>query len=56
MHSSLEVLTPAALVAARPHPKDPIIHGAACARAMQYLAEADFVTGHVLNVDGGYVI
>ena len=26
------------------------------ARAMQYLAEADFVTGHVLNVDGGYVI
>ena len=26
------------------------------ARAMLYLAEADFVTGHVLNVDGGYVI
>ena len=26
------------------------------ARAMAYLAEADFVTGHVLNVDGGYVI
>ena len=26
------------------------------ARAMAYLADADFVTGHVLNVDGGYVI
>ena len=26
------------------------------ARAIQYLAEADFVTGHILNVDGGYVI
>jgi len=26
------------------------------ARAMDYLAEADFVTGHILNVDGGYVI
>lgn len=26
------------------------------ARAMEYLAEADFVTGHILNVDGGYVI
>ena len=26
------------------------------ARAMAYLAEADFVTGHILNVDGGYVI
>ena len=26
------------------------------ARAMVYLAEAEFVTGHVLNVDGGYVI
>ncbi len=26
------------------------------ARAMEYLAEAEFVTGHVLNVDGGYVI
>ena len=26
------------------------------AKAMAYLAEADFVTGHVLNVDGGYVI
>ena len=26
------------------------------AKAMLYLAEADFVTGHVLNVDGGYVI
>ena len=24
--------------------------------AMLYLAEAEFVTGHVLNVDGGYVI
>ena len=26
------------------------------AKAMLYLAEAEFVTGHVLNVDGGYVI
>ena len=26
------------------------------AKAMEYLAEAEFVTGHVLNVDGGYVI
>ena len=26
------------------------------ARAIQYLSEADFVTGHILNVDGGYVI
>ena len=26
------------------------------ARAMAYLADAEFVTGHVLNVDGGYVI
>ena len=26
------------------------------ARAMLYLSEAEFVTGHVLNVDGGYVI
>ena len=26
------------------------------ARAMEYLADADFVTGHILNVDGGYVI
>ena len=26
------------------------------AGAMAYLAEAEFVTGHVLNVDGGYVI
>ena len=26
------------------------------ARAMEYLSEAEFVTGHVLNVDGGYVI
>ena len=26
------------------------------ARAMEYLANANFVTGHVLNVDGGYVI
>ena len=26
------------------------------ARAMEYLAEAEFVTGHILNVDGGYVI
>ncbi len=26
------------------------------ARAMEYLAEANFVTGHILNVDGGYVI
>ena len=26
------------------------------ANAMEYLANAEFVTGHVLNVDGGYVI
>ena len=26
------------------------------AQAMEYLANADFVTGHILNVDGGYVI
>lgn len=26
------------------------------ARAMEYLADAEFITGHVLNVDGGYVI
>ena len=26
------------------------------ARAMEYLTEADFVTGHVLSVDGGYTI
>ena len=26
------------------------------ARAMEYLSGADFVTGHILNVDGGYVI
>ena len=26
------------------------------AKAMEYLANADFITGHVLNVDGGYVI
>ena len=26
------------------------------AKAMEYLADATFVTGHVLNVDGGYVI
>ena len=26
------------------------------AKAMEYLANADFVTGHILNVDGGYVI
>ena len=26
------------------------------ASAMEYLADADFVTGHILNVDGGYVI
>lgn len=26
------------------------------ARAMEYLADADFVTGHILNVDGGYVV
>ena len=25
------------------------------AKAMEYLANAEFVTGHVLNVDGGYV-
>ena len=26
------------------------------AKAMEYLAEAEFITGHVLNVDGGYCI
>ena len=26
------------------------------AKAMEYLADAEFVTGHVLNVDGGYVL
>ena len=26
------------------------------AKAMEYLANAEFVTGHVLNVDGGYVL
>lgn len=26
------------------------------AKAMEYLANAGFITGHVLNVDGGYVI
>ena len=26
------------------------------ARAMEYLAQAEFITGHVLNVDGGYAI
>ena len=26
------------------------------AEAMAYLADAEFITGHVLNVDGGYVI
>lgn len=26
------------------------------ARAMVYLSEADFITGHILNVDGGFVI
>ena len=26
------------------------------AQAMQYLAEAKFVTGHILSVNGGYVI
>ena len=26
------------------------------AKAMEYLANAEFVTGHILNVDGGYVI
>ena len=26
------------------------------AQAMAYLADAEFVTGHILNVDGGYVI
>ncbi len=26
------------------------------AKAMEYLAQADFVTGHVLSVDGGYAI
>ena len=26
------------------------------ARAMEYLAEAEFITGHVLSVNGGYVI
>ena len=26
------------------------------AKAMVYLSEADFVTGHILTVDGGFVI
>lgn len=26
------------------------------AKAMEYLADADFVTGHILNVDGGFAI
>lgn len=26
------------------------------AKAMEYLANADFITGHILNVDGGFVI
>ena len=26
------------------------------AKAMEYLANAEFVTGHVLNIDGGYVL
>ena len=26
------------------------------AKAMEYLADASFVTGHVLNVDGGYIM
>ena len=26
------------------------------AKAMEYLANAEFITGHILNVDGGYVI
>ena len=26
------------------------------ARAMEYLCNAEFITGHVLNVDGGYVL
>ena len=26
------------------------------AKAMEYLADADFITGHVLSVNGGYVI
>ena len=26
------------------------------AKAMAYLADAEFVTGHILNVDGGYVL
>lgn len=26
------------------------------AQAMEYLANAEFVTGHILNVDGGYVL
>ena len=26
------------------------------AKAMEYLAEAEFVTGHILNVDGGFAI
>ena len=26
------------------------------ARAVEYLSDADFVTGHILNVDGGYVM
>jgi NAD(P)-dependent dehydrogenase (short-subunit alcohol dehydrogenase family) len=26
------------------------------AKAMVYLADSDFITGHVLSVNGGYVI
>jgi NAD(P)-dependent dehydrogenase (short-subunit alcohol dehydrogenase family) len=26
------------------------------AKAMAYLADAEFITGHVLSVNGGYVI
>ena len=26
------------------------------AKAMEYLADAEFVTGHILNVDGGYIV
>ena len=26
------------------------------AKAMVYLAEAEFVTGHVLSVNGGYIV
>ena len=26
------------------------------AQAMEYLANAQFVTGHILNVDGGYIV